>query len=928
MTNKNTVWRYALIGTICLLGTLPLLAVCPLTDPADCIYVDGDDGACLSLGSGGTGSQTVPFCTIQDGYDHAVALGTSPTDIKTVLVLPATYNECVVAAADNPPCDCCTKDSMGGTGCDCATCETDVCAIEPFCCEVVWDGFCDFVATDLCSCCDGLNPGTCTDDIEDRPVHLVADAWLDDPLNPDPSDTTAFETVAEMTTISGLGVCDGAGNTPTPALTVTGTGALVEGFAVTKGGDAGVSTQGSVTLSNLLVYENEGELGGGIAVRSRVCAWANDLLAPTVGDSLVTATVRNSVIRNNLADDFSNFGAGDGGGLFVGGDGFEPGSGCVGGRSEVTIADNVVSANNARNLDIDFDFNDTFSAGGGISVETITDFPLLDPALSEARITVERNTITLNTVTSGLPSPAAGGFAFGGGLAGTTFGFGMETIEFESNTVGGAGVGNTATSTVAAAFGGGISGSVVPASFGLHEMTIDGNTVAGNLADFGGGIDLLVDARDMDAGQIGRLTATQNRIDANDSNLDGGGINAQLNSTRSIDEDQAPDFTTMQPIAKDVALVIAGNTISNNLSNGGGAGAILQSNANADPDNLGPNSCIPAFIGSAAAELEFINNLVENNQADNTFPVAGCSDNVCEDVICFDDPFCCAVTWDSQCATSASLEISCDCGASDCCGSVSAGTAVGAVLARMVAKGDARSTVSIETATIAVNRTESSADGFNAGIDAVSVTIPDCELTDVGQAFLHVDRTIVSDNEAFGIGGPAPAENDLTPTVIKSFVYDNGPGNGTSLQYEPTLFPGGAPAGNPDDDPLLDPISLIPDLCSPAFTVGFCSVSTDTVCTNDSDCLPPAPADGGGGVVTGVESCVAEGAGYIASPDINRDEALDGVDLVRFSAAFGAADGVDPRYNPDADLDRDGMVDGTDLPIIAPLFGQQCVPAP
>jgi len=208
MTFFSRLVVLAMVGTVAAVAT----ADCPLPDhPTDCIYVDGDDPGCLPLGSGGNGTESVPFCSIQDGYDHAVALGTSPTDIKTVLVLPATYNECVVAAGDNPPCDCCTKDSTGGTGCDCPTCETDVCAIEPFCCEVVWDGFCDFVATDLCSCCDGLNPGTCTDDIEDRPVHLVADAWLDDPLNPDPTDTTAFETVAEMTTISGLGLCDGAG---------------------------------------------------------------------------------------------------------------------------------------------------------------------------------------------------------------------------------------------------------------------------------------------------------------------------------------------------------------------------------------------------------------------------------------------------------------------------------------------------------------------------------------------------------------------------------------------------------------------------------------------------------------------------------------------------------------------------------------------
>jgi len=235
------------------------------------------------------------------------------------------------------------------------------------------------------------------------------------------------------------------------------------------------------------------------------------------------------------------------------------------------------------------------------------------------------------------------------------------------------------------------------------------------------------------------------------------------------------------------------------VSNGGGAGAILQTNANADPDNLGPNSCIPAFIGSAAADLEFFNNLVENNQADNTFPVAGCSDNVCEDVICFDDPYCCAVNWDSICAASAALDTACDCGASDCCGSVTPGTAVGAVLARMVAKGDARSTVSIKTSTLAANRTASLADGFNAGIDVVNVTVPDCELDDVGQTSLIIDSSIVVGNDGAGIGGPVP-DPKLALVVQYSDIFDNADGN-----YQSPPFPGDLTGqfGNISEDPLF-----------------------------------------------------------------------------------------------------------------------------
>ena len=52
---------------------------------------------------------------------------------------------------------------------------------------------------------------------------------------------------------------------------------------------------------------------------------------------------------------------------------------------------------------------------------------------------------------------------------------------------------------------------------------------------------------------------------------------------------------------------------------------------------------------------------------------------------------------------------------------------------------------------------------------------------------------------------------------------------------------------------------------------------------------------------------------------------MDGVDLMRVSAAFGSRRDLNARYNPDADLDRNGIVDGPDLPFIAPLFGVECL---
>jgi hypothetical protein len=339
------------------------------------------------------------------------------------------------------------------------------------------------------------------------------------------------------------------------------------------------------------------------------------------------------------------------------------------------------------------------------------------------------------------------------------------------------------------------------------------------------------------------------------------------------------------------------------------------------------------FIGAAAAELDFRANLVHDNFANGVFPVPGCDNNVCEESVCAQDSFCCTVEWDGPtqppgpvltCAERALLTDNCllNCpplGTSNCCdlAGVPSQAAVGAgILARMVAKGDALARVNIETSTVVDNQMAST--GFTGGIEAVSVTVLDCELDDPGRAELVVNRSIIDGNDFFGVGGPFPEENDLTVTVTRSSVFDNG-GNGSSQQYETTIFPGGAPAGNLTGDPQLD-AAYVPALCTvdgvnEAYAIGSCESDPNTICIDDIDC----------GALLGSSACIPEGAGYIASPDVNGDGAVDGVDLMRVSAAFGTLRDLDPRYNPDADLDRNGIVDGPDLPFIAPLFGVECL---
>ena len=70
------------------------------------------------------------------------------------------------------PTDCCFPHA--GMGCEDPTCESSVCAADPFCCNTFWDGLCVIGAAQLCPGCFGFdccndNEGTgflgCTDPV-------------------------------------------------------------------------------------------------------------------------------------------------------------------------------------------------------------------------------------------------------------------------------------------------------------------------------------------------------------------------------------------------------------------------------------------------------------------------------------------------------------------------------------------------------------------------------------------------------------------------------------------------------------------------------------------------------------------------------------------------------------------------------------------
>jgi hypothetical protein len=151
---------------------------------------------------------------------------------------------------------------------------------------------------------------------------------------------------------------------------------------------------------------------------------------------------------------------------------------------------------------------------------------------------------------------------------------------------------------------------------------------------------------------------------------------------------------------------------------------------------------------------------------------------------------------------------------------------------------------------------------------------------------LLISDSIVANNGSVGVGGFSNA--NLTVTVRDSTVFGHGD------NYEDILEPSlvlenatndnpGFPAGGAPEDPL----SYVPDVCSPVHDLG------------------------------------TEGAGYWESTDANGDGEVDGIDLLDLAVSFGASTG-DPRFDPESDLDDDGFVGADDLTAMAVDFGQVC----
>ena len=385
----------------------------------------------------------------------------------------------------------------------------------------------------------------CIGSITEKSVSIVAQAWLD-------SQNRA------ATIIDGAAICGPGAALPNPTVLIGGSDTRVEGFTVRGAGNRGIWAFGGVTITNNIITANEGRNGGGIYVYTASCYYGN-----------ISVEISNNSVNNNLAYFDANQGfGGDGGGIYVAGRAPATAGNCaIGGNATILIDNNSIVNNEAE------------SYGGGLVAFTNADVGR-----------VSTLTITQNTIDNNFSSTALIGY--GGGAYVTTFGYGTENIQVSDNLLRG----NTSLDD-----GGGLSAWVRALTTANHSMLVEDNTLTGNTADFGGGgLDLYLETLTVASNQSVSLTARDNIVSGNFTNIEGGaGILATILNRRTV----TPNYE----------FIIDGNRIINNDSQYFGGGLAILATADADPE-FGGGQILPA-----ESTLTVINNRVTGNDADGGF---------------------------------------------------------------------------------------------------------------------------------------------------------------------------------------------------------------------------------------------------------------------------------------------------------------------
>jgi hypothetical protein len=391
-----------------------------------------------------------------------------------------------------------------------------------------------------------------------RSVDVIASAF-------DPGDPTT----RALTVIDATSACP-----DTPAVILGGFNSRIEGFTITGASGSGLLGVGNVTITNNIIESNSGAVGAGLFISPDTCFYGE-----------MTVTITNNMIRNNTSVNSGDPLSGIGGGLFIGlypesyvpGDPLiDPGA-CRGGGTTVVVENNTIQDNDAN------------GDGGGLYAYTNSLPGLL------ARIQITENTIDGND--AGIQGQ---GVAYGGGIFTSTFGYGTEEILISNNLVRN----NSATGVAGNSHGGGVWAGSTAYYTADHSVAVEGNTMSGNTAGTGGGIEASSTVWDMDSDATVDVVVKNNVITANTARTDdllgiGAGLSAVLSSARTS--------------VPGIAFVVNNNSIIENESDFVGAGALLRVISDAE-DFLPPvdDQLIPA-----TATLDFSNNLIALNESSN-----------------------------------------------------------------------------------------------------------------------------------------------------------------------------------------------------------------------------------------------------------------------------------------------------------------------
>jgi len=631
---------------------------------------------------------------------------------------------------------------------------------------------------------------------------------------------------------------------------------------------------------------------------------APDLRQPTVrigsGDSTLqgfTITKGGSsgieargsvVITNNvITDNYST----RGGGIY-----FYSAAYYYAGNVQTVIANNLVTNNVAEYGYDAFDPTPEGGSGGGIYIYAVGRGGT-GPTTGDVVVTITSNTISGNTATESVTSQ----IIYGAGLSVYSKSDpDAATTVIVSNNV----ITNNTIPPGSSGYGGGAW--VYTYGYGTDTISMTNNAVAGNTAPLdGGGISAWSatfgnradqNPTTEDSNIHHAISLRDNTITGNTSEGNGGGLDLYM-LARNLQDEEGTTITVRDN-------KLTGNVSNGSLGGGGGVGGQFLSWRSA----------------TDSTKLVIEDNVIQNNTARTTG--GGVSLIVEADSAPPGDPFPVPASPAEFNVTLRRNLIADNDAHNDDAGNGQAG----GFFTYLRAFEEGTIDLEINQCTIADN----TADIGVGGVHIETFIGFDTPLGSTAAGNVTVLNSIVWSNTDIGIGGPVPASEPgvlapgagdgisgaLTVSVSFSDVFGHDLGN-----YDTWLTNPAGSNGNISADPLLsDDLLLLPAACS--LTIDAADPALDFVAEQ---------APNGARANMGHTGGTADGTASLA--DLNGDNLVDGIDVLRVSVASGTSvndpddpTDDDPRFDASVDTDSNGMIDGVDLMFVTLEFGQSCPP--